>query len=182
MAREKWLYLTLKVFDDCPLPSGIAWVPRQQLEPCTLLSPCRLPGSVDFPFWSNEEQSRCDTEQISNTSLMPTWEAVEPPFNYSSAFSMAKRNRNTILMKAKMICLQLIPINTFQVTGLSGKWWFSHGREQLCEGFIFSLWKSQSRCYTCEASAEGSFLRKPNHMFLITSLKHTQKIWKRRRI
>lgn len=84
--------LYLKAFGkDCPLPSGIAWVPRQQLGPGTHLCPCRLPGSLDFPLQSNEEQSRCDTEQISNTSLIPTWEAVELPFNYNSVFSVAKK-------------------------------------------------------------------------------------------
>lgn len=122
------LYFMVMVFGkDCPFPFGVAWVPRQQLGLGTLLSPCRLPGSFDFPLWSNEEQSRCDTEQISSTCLIPTCEAVDLPFNYNSAFSMAKKNRDTILTKAKMILLQ--PINTFQMTGLAVKQWFLHSKE-----------------------------------------------------
>lgn len=49
--KEGMLYFMVMVFGkDCPFPSGIAWVPRQQLGPGTLLSPCRLPGSFDFPL------------------------------------------------------------------------------------------------------------------------------------
>lgn len=135
-----WSFLVRTV--HCPPGSlgflGNSWVQEH------FFPRCRLPGSFDFPLWSNEEQSRCDTEQISNTSLIPTWEAVVLPFNYNSAFSMAKKNRDTILTKAKTICLQLIPINTFQVTRLAVKWWFLYSREPSCEGFIFYLWKRES--------------------------------------
>lgn len=55
------------------------------------------------------------------------------PVNYNSAFSMAEKNRDTILSEARIICLQLIPINTFLVTRLAVKWWFLYSREQIHE-------------------------------------------------
>lgn len=70
------------------------------------------------------------TQQISNISLISTWNVVELPFNYNGfSYGKKKKNRNTRLTKARMICLQLIPINTFQVTRLAANWWFSHCKE-----------------------------------------------------
>lgn len=95
----------------------------------------------------------------------------------NSAFSMAEKNRDTILTEAKIICLQLKPINTFLVTRLAVKWWSLYSREQI-HGVSFSISgrESQTRHYTRKALAEGSLLRSSNHKFLITSLKDTEKM------
>lgn len=99
------------------------------------------------------------------------------PVNYNSAFSMAEKNRDTILTEAEIICLQLIPINTFLVTRLAVKWWFLYSREQI-HGVSFSISgrESQTRHYTRKALAEGSLLRSSNHKFLIILLKDTEKM------
>lgn len=134
----------MKVFGkDCPLPSGIAWVPWQQREQGTLFPSAGYLRALTFPF-SLMKNKVGVTQQISNTSLIPTWEAVELSFNYNSAFSMVKRHGDTKLTKANMICFHLLPINTFQVTQLSGNRWYLYSREYIHEGFIFSVWKRAS--------------------------------------
>lgn len=60
------------------------------------------------------------------------------PVNYNSAFSMAEKNRDTILTEAKDNLPSTIPINTFLVTRLAVKSWFLYSREQI-HGVSFSL-------------------------------------------
>lgn len=90
--------------------------------------PYRTPAITVFFPWSNEEQSRCDTEQISSAFLFPTWEVLELAFNYNSAFSVVKKNGSIILAMARVICLPLIPINTFQEMWPEAQPWFSHSK------------------------------------------------------